>query len=270
MHRAAHQLFDRPLVFEDALALAIIGREAEAELRHGQDWHGHAAPGLRAFIAARSRQTEDLLAQAAGRGIEQYLVLGAGLGTYGYRQSQSRPPLSVFEVDHPATQAWKRARLEEAGIAIPPHVFHGPVDFEREPIEAGFRNSVYDFEKPAFVAWLGVTPYLSREAVMATLGFVVSRLGKGSELVFDYAEPVNDESDPSRRARFDALSASVARAGEPFRTFFDPAGLAREVKGAGFSGMQDWDAPAINARYFAGRNDGLRIAGRGHCLHACV
>jgi methyltransferase (TIGR00027 family) len=269
MHRAAHQLFDRPLVFEDALALAVIGLETEAELRRGRDWRGHAAPGLRAFIATRSRLAEDLLADAAGGGAGQYVVLGAGLDTYGYRHSQGRPPLSIFEVDHPATQAWKRARLKEAGLAIPSNVFHAPVDFEREPLDAGLRSAEFDFDKPTFVAWLGVTPYLSRDAVMTTLGFVASQLGKGSEIVFDYAEPA-DDSDPSHRARFDALSARVARAGEPFRTFFDPATLAREVKVLGFSDMQDWDAPALNARYFAGRSDGLRIAGRGHCLHARV
>jgi methyltransferase (TIGR00027 family) len=269
MHRAAHQLFDRPLVFEDALALAVIGREAEVDLRRGQDWRGHAAPGLRAFIVARSRLTEDLLAEAAGQGTRQYVVLGAGLDTYGYRQSQGRPPLSIFEVDHPATQAWKRARLKESGLAIPANVFHVPVDFERQPLDAGLRGANFDFDRPAFVAWLGVTPYLSRDAVMATLGFITFRLGKGSEIVFDYAEPV-DDSDPSLRTRFDALSARVARAGEPFRSFFDPATLAREVKAFGFSEMQDWDAPAFNARYFAGRSDGLRIPGRGHCLHARV
>jgi methyltransferase (TIGR00027 family) len=269
MHRAAHQLFDRPLVFEDALALTVLGREAEAELRHGQDWHGHAAPGLRAFIVARSRLTEDLLAEAAGRGTGQYVVLGAGLDTYGYRQSQGRPPLSIFEVDHPATQAWKRARLKEAGLAIPANVFHAPVDFEREPLDAGLRRANFDFDEPAFVAWLGVTPYLSRDAVIATMRFVASRLAKGSEIVFDYAEPV-DDSDSSLRARFDALSARVAKSGEPFRTFFDPETLAREVKRFEFSEMQDWDASALNARYFAGRGDGLRIPGRGHCLHARV
>lgn len=269
MHRAAHQLFDRPLVFEDALALAVIGWEAEAELRRGQDWHGHAAPGLRAFIVGRSRLIEDLLAEAARRGIGQYVVLGAGLDTYGYRQSQSRPPLSIFEVDHPATQAWKLARLKEAALAIPANVFHAPVDFEREPLDAGLRSAKFDFDKPVFVAWLGVTPYLSRDAVMATLGFVASRLGKGSEIVFDYAEPV-DVPDRSHRVRFDALSARVARAGEPFRTLFDPETLARDVKALRFSILQDWDAPALNARYFAGRSDGLRIAGRGHCLHARV
>jgi methyltransferase (TIGR00027 family) len=224
---------------------------------------------LRAFIVARSRLMEDLLAQATARGIGQYVLLGAGLDTYGYRQNRNRPPLSIFEIDHPATQAWKRAGLKEVGIAVPPNVFHEPVDFEREPIEAGFRRSKFDFEKPAFVAWLGVTPYLSREGVMATLAFVVSRLAKGSEIVFDYAEPVND-SDPSHRARFDALSARVAKAGEPFRTFLDPATLACEMEALGFAVMQDWDAPALNARYFAGRSDGLRIPGRGHCLHARV
>jgi methyltransferase (TIGR00027 family) len=224
---------------------------------------------LRAFIAARSRLTEDLLAEAARGGIGQYVVLGAGLDTYGYRRSQDFPPLSIFEVDHPATQAWKRARLEDAGLAIPPNVFHVPVDLERGSVETALGSAGFRFAERAFVAWLGVTPYLSANAMMATLGFVASRFRKGSEIVFDYAEPL-DNPDPSLRARFDALSARVARAGEPFRNFFDPATLARDVKALGFSEMQDWDAPALNARYFAGRSDRLRLVGRGHCLHASV
>jgi len=265
MHRAAHQLLDRPLVFEDPLALRIIGREGENDLR--SDWHGLAAPGLRAFVVARSRLTEDILSVAMQRGTDQYVLLGAGLDTYACRQTASSTPLVVFEIDHPATQAWKRARLDQAGIAVPSNLVFAPLDFEHEQIELALRRAGFDFAKPAMIAWLGVTPYLSRDAVMVTLAFVASRLKKGSEIVFDYAEPA-DRRDSLHRARFDALSARVARAGEPFRSFFEPSALARDLAELGFPEVCDLDASALNARYFAGRDDDLRIPGSGHCLHA--
>jgi len=265
VHRAAHQLLDRPIVFEDPLALAIIGKDAESEVRAGTGWHGFAAPGLRAFIVARARYTEDALAEAATRGITQYVLLGAGLDTYAYRTNRNR--LRVFEVDHPATQAWKRERLTEAGIIIPPNVTFAPVDFERESLETGLARAGFDFAAPAFVAWLGVTPYLARETVIATLGFLVRSLARGSEIVFDYAEPV-DRRDPVARARFEALAARVANAGEPFRCLFNGAELNDVLRALGFVQLRDLDAPALNAIYYAARSDGLRIGGHGHLIHA--
>jgi methyltransferase (TIGR00027 family) len=264
MHRAAHQVLDRPLVFEDPLALAILGHDAEAELSQPGDWHGFASPGLRAFIVGRSRLAEDLLGEAIGRGTSQYVVLGAGLDTYAYRQGSR--PLAIFEIDHPATQAWKRARLEEAGIINPSAIFV-PIDFEAECLQNALCRAGFDFSRPAFVAWLGVTSYLARGSVMETLATVGARFAKGSEIVFDYAEPAG-EWDPAHRPRLASLSRRVAAAGEPLRSFFEPQGLARDVAALGFSKGEDWDASALNARYFSERADGLRIAGRAHSFHA--
>jgi len=265
MHRAVHQLLDRPLVFEDPLALAIIGGEAESELRAGRDWRGFAAPGLRPFIVARARYTEDALADAVMRGTAQYVLLGAGLDTYAHRRKAGLP--RVFEVDHPATQAWKRKRLAEAGIAIPSHLVFAPVDFESESLDTGLVRAGFDFSMPAMVAWLGVTPYLTRAAVGATLGFLAGRLSPGSELVFDYAEPA-DERDPVSRARLAALATRVAEAGEPFRSFFAPAEIQALLRDCGFHEPSDYDATALNARYYSARSDGLCIGGHGHLLHA--
>jgi O-methyltransferase involved in polyketide biosynthesis len=117
MHRAAHQLLDTPPIFEDPLAVRIIGPEAEQELRGGTDWHARdRAGGLRAFIAMRSRLAEDGLSSAVARGIRQYVLLGAGLDTFAYRAGDGFSGVTIFEIDHPATQAWKRARLEELAI----------------------------------------------------------------------------------------------------------------------------------------------------------
>lgn len=267
MHRAAHQLVDRPPIFDDPLALTIIGEEAATELREGRDTHAlTTTQGLRAFIATRSRFTEDCLAEAITRGVRQYVLLGAGLDTFAYRAV--RAGLRVFEVDHPATQGWKRARLSEVRIATPDWVTYAPVDFERETIREGLARVGFDFAAPAVFAWLGVVPYLTREAVMGTLDFVAS-LARGSEIVFDYAQQPGKES-PEQRAAFEAMAERVAASGEPFRSFFEPEELLRDVEALGFSLVEDLDAATLNARYFQGRADGLALRGRGHLLHARV
>jgi len=267
MHRAAHQLVDRPPVFEDPLALRIVGEEAAADLREGRDVRAMTtSTGLRIFIATRSRFTEDCLDAAMARGVRQYVLLGAGLDTFAYRAQ--REGLRVFEIDHPATQGWKRARLAEVGIATPDCVIYAPVDFERETLRDGLQRAHFDFAAPAMFAWLGVTPYLTRDAVMGTLCFVAS-LAKGSEIVFDYAELPGEETG-AHREQFDAMAARVAAMGEPFRSLFETDVLVRDVKALGFSFVEALDAAALNARYFAGRKDGLSLRGRGHLMHARV
>lgn len=267
MHRAAHQLIDRPPVFADSLALRIIGDEAAAELRAGRDPRAMTqVRGLRLFIATRSRFTEDCLAEATARGVRQYVLLGAGLDTFAYRAP--REGLRVFEVDHPATQGWKRARLEEISVTAPQWVTYAPVDFEHETLRDGLARAGFDFAEPAMFAWLGVTPYLTHDAVTSTLSFIAS-LTKGSEVVFDYAEPA-DKHDAQQRAHFEAMAARVAQAGEPFRSFYEAGPLTRDLKALGFSLAEDWNADTLNARYFAHRADGLKLRGRGHLMRARV
>lgn len=267
LHRAAHQLLDHPPVFADPLALRIVGEEAAGELRAGRDPHAMTgAAGLRAFIAARSRFSEDCLAAAMARGVRQYVLLGAGLDTFAYRAP--RPGLRVFEVDHPATQGWKLSRLAEVGITVPVSVTYAPVDFERETIGEGLKRVGFAFDEPAVFAWLGVTPYLTREAVMATLAFV-SSLAKGSEIVFDYAQPPG-RTGAAHDKGFEEMAARVAASGEPFLSLFDGETLKHDIVALGFSFVEDLDSKALNARYFGGRNDGLALRGRGHLMHARV
>ncbi|HXL99252.1 MAG TPA: SAM-dependent methyltransferase [Rhizomicrobium sp.] len=267
LHRAAHQLVDRPPVFADPLALRIVGREAAGELRAGRDPHAMADLSfLRAFIAVRSRFTEDSLAEAYAAGVRQYTILGAGLDTFAYQRAQAFDGLAVFEIDHPATQGWKRARLREVAIDIPKAVTYAPVDFERETISDGLARAGFDFGKPAFFAWLGVTPYLTRAAVMGTLSFVAS-LKPGSAIAFDFAEPPRAGE---ANAGFHAMAARVAAAGEPFKSLFTPDDLARSLRELGFSRIEDFDAAALNARYFQNRADGLRLGGRGHMMRAGI
>jgi len=270
MLRAAHQLLDKPPVFADPLALRIIGNEAEDEIRRRQDDLQADRPrtGLRAFIATRSRFSEDTLSEAVSRGIRQYVLLGAGLDTFAYRAAKMFPGLSVFEVDHPATQGWKRRRLADAGIAIPDVLTFAPVNFETETLAHGLARAGFDATKPAVFAWLGVVPYLTHDAIMATLRFIAG-LAKGTTVVFDYGEPASTRNEASRFAH-EAMAARVAERGEPFRSFFVPEDIMRDVKSAGFSDVEDFNAETLNALFFTGRNDGLKLLGSGHLLRARV
>src|SRR5271168_1087136 len=162
IRRAAHQLLDHPRVLDDPLALRIIGLEAAEELRTNPKEHHAFARAFRAFMAARSRYAEDELARAVAHGVRQYVVLGAGLDTFAYRNPHAG--LRVFEVDHPATQAWKREQLQAGEIAIPASLTFVPIDFERQTLAAGLDQAGFDTRAAAFFSWLGVTPYLTREA----------------------------------------------------------------------------------------------------------
>lgn len=270
MHRAAHQMIDRPPLFVDPLAVRIIGPEATAQLHDGSDRRaGDRAGGLRAFIAMRSRFAEDGLAAAVTRGVRQYVLLGAGLDTFAYRAGEFFSSITVFEIDHPATQAWKHARLAEAGIAIPHNVTYAPVNFESETLALGLTRAGFDFSQPAFFAWLGVTPYLSQATVMETLKFIVTSTAPGSEIVFDYTQPV-EALDAAQRVNFEAMAERVAAAGEPFKSSFEPAALVSDLFALGFSAVEDFDASALNPRYFANRADGLKLRGRAHVVTARV
>lgn len=260
MRRAAHQLFDHPTVFDDPIALKILGPDCAEDVREGRRESSRFATAMRAFMAVRSRYAEDQLAQAVERGVKQYVVLGAGLDTFAYRNPHTSLGLRVFEVDHPATQQWKRKLLREQGIAIPDSATFAPVDFESQTLEHGLREAGFVTSKPAFFSWLGVTMYLERQTVVGTFRFIAS-CGIGSGVAFDYAVPRESLSWIDRLA-FDALSARVNMAGEPFRSFFSPVDLTNELQGMGFRRVEDLGSEEINTRYFHGRADGLRVMGK--------
>jgi methyltransferase (TIGR00027 family) len=267
IRRAAHQLLDQPRVLDDPLALRIIGAEAAEELRTNPKEHHAFARAFRAFMAARSRYAEDELARAVASGVRQYVVLGAGLDTFAYRNPY--PDLRVFEVDHPATQAWKREQLQAARIAVPASLTFVPIDFERQTLADGLECAGFDDGATVFFSWLGVTPYLTRDACMSTLSFI-AKMPTGSGVVFDFA------IDPAllnagQREALGALSKRVAAAGEPFQLFFDPAKLQAELKGMGFERTEFLQGKELNARYFEGRKDGLMVRGGvGHLMGAWV
>jgi methyltransferase (TIGR00027 family) len=169
-------------------------------------------------------------------------------------------------VDHPSTQEWKRSRLNEAGIAIPDSVAYVPVDLERQSAASGLASAGFDLTRPAFITWLGVTPYLTEAAVLETLRFAAG-LASGSELIFDYINGAPGGDGSLERAEV-ALAARVAKVGEPFRSAFRPEALAAELGRLGFAAVEDLGPEVLNLRYFAGRADGLRLVGRGHLVRA--
>jgi len=263
IRRAAHQLLDHPKVLDDPLALRIIGAEAADALQSSKRKGPGFARAFRAFMVARSRYAEDQIAQAVANGVKQCVILGAGLDTFACRNPH--PALHVFEVDHPATQAWKREQLHAAGIAIPASLTFVPVDFEQQVLanelrQAGFRDS-----EPVFFSWLGVTPYLSHAAFASTLSFI-AKMPAGSGVVFDFVID-RKRLNFGQRIALDVLAARVAAAGEPFQLSFDPAKLQKELKCLGFHRTEFLDGEHLNARYFKDRTDGLRVrGGLGHLM----
>ncbi|MEA2162027.1 MAG: hypothetical protein QOK37_154 [Thermoanaerobaculia bacterium] len=266
--RAAHQVRDHPLVFEDPLALRIIPPEAARELReqpHAREL-SPLAPYLRAFFAVRSRFAEDALRDAVARGVQQYVVLGAGFDTFAYRNPF--PELRVFEVDHPATQATKRARLVTGEITIPPSLTFVPIDFTITALDDALRSAGFDATSPAFFAWLGVVPYLERPAIDQTLRFIAA-LPSRTAVVFDYSVPP-ESMGLMNRIIVRTMAKRVASIGEPWKTYFDPKELLRDLRALGFSKAEDADGAALNRRYFANRSDGLKVGTAGHIAIAEV
>ena len=262
-YRAAHQTLDGGKIFPDPFALPILGPDGGAIVASLS-----ADPGqqpARLFMAARSRFAEDCLADAASRGARQVAILGAGLDTFALRNPHAALGLRVFEVDHPATQAWKRKRLSDAGLALPASLTFAAVDFESDDLGHGLRDAGFDPDHPAFFIWLGVVPYLGRAAIAATLRYIASV--PESVVVFDYSEPL-ENYPPERRAEIVALGAYTAEIGEPWLSHFDPDEIAQELHGYGFGDIEDLGVTQMAVRYL-GAPTGTPDGGPGgHVIRA--
>jgi methyltransferase (TIGR00027 family) len=251
-------------IFADPLALRILGEDSETIAREAEE--NQSGRTMRIFIAVRTRFAEDALAAAVERGVRQLVILGAGLDTYAYRGAM-RQRLRVFEVDHPATQAWKRRRLTEAAIPLPACLTFAPIDFERGTLAAGLDDAGFDPAQQTFFTWLGVVPYLTEEAVWSTLGFIAD-LPNGAHVVFDYSDPP-DSLTPEMRALHEKRAARVAELGEPWVNYFEPDQLRSKLTGLGFHAVEDLGPPQIAARYFPNRAVSVPERG-GHILRAAT
>jgi len=254
--RAAHLILDSPTVLDDPIAVTLLGPSFHADpVRHADP----RARAFRAFMVARSRYAEDNLASAVSAGATQYVILGAGLDTFAYRNPF--PNLSVFEVDFPATQEWKRDMLHSTAIPEPANLTFVPLDFEHRTLNEGLEEAGFHADLPTFFSWLGVVPYLTLPAFRSTLDLIAA-MPTGSGITFDYALSEDELSPALQRAR-KALAARVAAVGEPFRLFFRSEQVENELKSAGFQRIEQLDSTDVNERYFANRADGLALPQEG-------
>jgi methyltransferase (TIGR00027 family) len=288
--RAYHVAHDQPLIFEDSQARALLGEETYAKLaRHFSQSLADFDPqraasnpdpatalawclramGAPAVILCRARYAEDCLVRATQQGVSQYVILGAGMDTFALRHPQMSPGLRVLEIDHPATQAYKRQRLAAAGLAIPEALHFIPVDLAKQSLAKALQGSAYDAQARTFFSWLGVTYYLTRDDVMTTLGAIAQVAPNGSVVVFDYldtqAQP-KGQDDPRRQA----LKERVRSVGEPMRSGLHAGQLAEDLAGLGLRLLEDLAPADLERLYLAGRADGYRFSQNLHLARAEV
>jgi methyltransferase (TIGR00027 family) len=254
--RALHVLADAPPhVLSDDVGLKLLA--PPGDWRQRGDMSPFTRP-FRASIVARARFIEDLVEEQVAQGVTQYVILGAGLDTFAQRRPGLASKLSIFEIDQPAPQQWKRQRLEALGYGIPAYLHLVPVDFEagdgwwEKLVAAGF-----DTSKPAVVASTGVSMYLTRDAIAETFR-QVSALAPGSTLAMTFMLPV-EAAEPQFRSGIEMAMKGAAAAGTPFISFFMPEDILAFARECGFATARHVSAAALTERYFAGRADGLRL-----------
>jgi methyltransferase (TIGR00027 family) len=254
--RAMHVQIDAPPhVLEDQIGLELVA--PTSDWRSRPDMDPHFTRSFRASIVGRARFIEDLVLERAGSGVGQYVILGAGLDTFAQRRPESAASLKIFELDQPSPQAWKRRRLSELGFGIPEWLRLVPVNFEagnawwQELLAAGF-----DAEAPAVIASAGVSMYLTKDAVAATLRQVAA-LVTASTFVMTFLVPL-ELAEPEARRGLELAAKGARASGTPFISFFTPSDMLALAREAGFRDVQHVSAAALSQRYFAGRADGLR------------
>jgi len=254
--RAVHQLLDgEPRLLYDPAIVRLLGPQFSETVRH--DPGAYQQPlnrWLRSHVLLRSRYAEDCLSAAYARGVRQYILLGAGLDTFAWRQPAGLEDLRIFEVDHPATQEEKRQLLARAGLAIPDNLYFIPADFERVSIGEALRGHPFDPTLPCFISWLGVMVYLSMEAIDTVFDWMIT-LPQGSEMVLTF----------TRKKDNSPLGDKAAEMGEPWRTFFTPEELREKLLQRGFSAVHILSPEESWRTYYAGRTDGLPAP-----LHASI
>jgi len=268
IRRAAHQLLDTPLILEDPVAVGLVPEAGANAIRAGLAEHQtEESILLRSLFVMRSRFAEDRLAEAAARGVRQYLIVGAGLDTFPWRQPDYARDMHIFLADHVSILVWTQEKFWERGLAKPGNLTFVPLDLEDGrlgPHLAGFGF----LAQPAFCSALGVTQYLEPSAVEALLRFVAS-LGRGSEIVFSYV-PRAQDLEGADRDFAEASAARTERFGEPWKARFSADELHALLFAAGFGEVSHLTPEHAWQRYFAGRADGLRPASWEQSIAAVV
>jgi len=288
--RGYHSLYDDPKIFNDFLANHLLTKEERVSIEERMmaslqmnnpacaDGFSDTSTALRwimqsqaaaPILLGRARYTEDLLSEAVTEGIGQYVILGAGLDTFAFRSQKLNKRIQVMEVDHPATQLYKRNRITELGWEPPDNLHFIPVDFTHDNLTEALRNSSFDPGIQSFFSWLGVTYYLSRETVFATLRHIVDIAPSGSRLVFDYLD--NNAFEENKAApRVLRMLKSVQELGEPMQFGFDPCLLEDELDSVGLQLVEDLSPNDIHERYFLGRIDFYRACEHAHFAHVRI
>jgi len=255
--RAVHMsIDDNPKILEDPLAATLLGPEFERKM--AADSERLVSPPLikaRSLIVMRSRFTEDELMAAIDRGINQYVILGAGLDTSPYRTGHPAQQIQTFEVDHPDTQRWKLEKLNQAGVTLPDNLHHVTVDFENDSLAERLTASGFDSRQPAFFSWLGVSYYLQRESVNDIFSYVAG-LPASSQIVFDF---IMDDSalNETERNAMKKITVFVEKFGEPWICRFGPEELQQVLRDIGFGKTFYFSHELATRRYFEDRTDGL-------------
>jgi methyltransferase (TIGR00027 family) len=254
--RALHQTVDGdPKILNDPIAPRLLDPDDDRQWLEPMLKHPFAKQ-LRAGFLLRSRYAEDCLAEAVQRGVRQYLILGAGLDTFAYRQPAPLDSLHIFEVDHPITQDWKRDRLRAANIAVPSNLTFVPIDFEKTSLAEGLEDAGFAFDAPTFCSCLGVLQYLTSDAIDATLRFILS-LPTSSEIVLSFVLP--QEALSGSEAELVALAAQRAsEVGEPWLSRLHPDQLNSKLRALSFSRITHLKPDEAKERYFMNRRDGLQ------------
>src|SRR6266851_4927996 len=272
IQRALHQTVDEdPKILNDPVAERLVDPSSDfykSFVEGLERMPAHLRLQRRGYVVMRSRCTEDCLAESLAREIKQYVILGAGLDTFCYRQPEPAKSLMIFEVDYPASQRRKRAKLATANIHIPDNVTFLPIDFEKLTLKEGLAATGFDFGMRTFFSWLGVAVYLTEEAFDRTLELILS-MPRSSEIVLDFMVPLHllprDEA-----AVVAAAAAGIAEQGEPLLTRFVPEELAAKLEAMGFSKVTHLSPQTARERYFAGRRDGLDVGGATQIMRAIV
>lgn len=257
-----------PIIFDDDLALGLAGGEGPVltERLRSEIPSSHVLAFSR-WVCIRSRFTEDLVERAVARGVEQYVILGAGLDSFAYRRGDLLDRIRVFEVDHPGSQAWKRARLSELDVELPDNLIFAPVDFEHQTLREGLRAAGFEFRRSALFSWIGVTMYLTLDAIQATLATIAQCL-PGTQVVLTYNQPRQSLDDLSMQVT-SAFSAIAAEMGEPFVSLLLPEEIEELLCNHGFAEIAHFGPDEARTAYLRDRAD-VEIAGAQRLLTATV
>lgn len=287
--RAYHAMHDAPKIFDDFLAYQFLTEEERTNMgvnlaraiyffdpERAASYTDQAtalAAVMRAIstsiLLSRARYTEDNLETAVKEGVQQYIILGAGMDTFAFRRPEMLEQLQVYEVDHPATQASKRHRLAELGWTQPAQLHFVSIDFTKENLATTLKHSSYDPQKLSFFSWLGVTYYLTCDVVFDTLRAITDIAPVGSTICFDYldTEAFIPEKAP---IRVQLMQEAARRAGEPMKAGFDPSTLAANLESLGLHLHESLSPSEIEKRYFQGRTDGYHAFENVHFASAVV